>query len=393
MVPVNFHQWKQAIRQILLAQSEMVTTEWDPFVAAWICYALSTDGIANNQPLLNLLDRMKRGLEEDAWSYERNLGSIALSLWLLKKKGDPFESKLMKHLVDKVLRINPDEKWSLLRDPEQVFLLAFGITVADSQPAKEHLITISREQMRFGLLGRRILYAAALKELGQDVTAPDLEPADEADIVALVWWAGKYQGNKREAWERFSSVAERIALEPESASDSQRILSVPEIAILYEAVSQEAKYPEPALLFDYFPFHDRLRSVAREHFMQGKYGSAIFEATKLLNELIQERSGINDKAEAELVQATMKQISSLAKLKIRFNDFLNEDSGRNEQTGLALICEGVFKAFQNPKGHKPEDHPLVKMDPYEALHQRIVINYLMIRIERATAQTEHSHGK
>jgi uncharacterized protein (TIGR02391 family) len=393
MVPVNFHQWKQDIRQILLAKSEIVTTEWDPFVAAWICYALSIDGIPNNQPLLNLLDRIKRWLEEDPWSYEKNLGPIALSLWLLKKKGDSFEPKLVEHLVDRVLHINPDEKWSLLRDPEQVFLLALGITVADSQPAKDHLIKISREQMRFGLLERRILYAAALKELGQDVTAPSLEPADEGDIVALVWWAEKYHGNKREAWDRFSSVAERIALEPESASDSQRILSDPEIAMLYEAVSQEAKYPEPALLFDYFPFHDRLRGAPREHFMQGKYGSAIFEATKLLNELIQECSGIKDKTEAELVQATMKQISSPAKLKIRFNDFLAEESGRNEQSGLALICEGVFKAFRNPKGHKPEDHPLVKTDPYEALHQLIVINYLMVRIERATTQTEHSHGK
>lgn len=393
MVPLNFHQWKQAIRLALLAKAETVATAWDPFEAAWVCYALSIDGIEYNQPLLDLLDRMRRWLEEDVWSYERNLGPIALSLWLLKKTGDLPQPEFIDQLMKRVVALSTDEKLALLGDAEQVFLLALGIGVTDNQPAKEHLIKISREQMHSGPLRRKILYTAALKELGQNVTAPNLKPNDEGDIVGLVWWAEKYQGNKREAWDRFSSVAERIALEPESDSDSQRILSVPEIAMLYEAVSQEVKYPDPALLFDYFPFHDLLRGVARDHFMNGKYVSAVFEATKVLNKLIQERSGVKDKSEAELVQATMKQISNPARLKIRFNDFLAEDSGRNEQAGLALICEGVFKAFRNPKGHELEDDPLVKMDPYEALHQLIVINYLLIRVEKPAEQEEKGNGE
>jgi uncharacterized protein (TIGR02391 family) len=173
----------------------------------------------------------------------------------------------------------------------------------------------------------------------------------------------------------------------------QRILSVPEMAMLYQAVLKEVKHPEPALLFELFPFYPRLREITREHFMNKKYEAAVFEATKALNEMIQKVSGVTDKNEAELVQATMKQIAKPSELKIRFNDFLYEESGKNEQAGLAMICEGVFKAFRNPKGHKPEDHPLVELDAYEALHQLIVINYLMVRMERAAAEKEHGDGK
>lgn len=109
----------------------------------------------------------------------------------------------------------------------------------------------------------------------------------------------------------------------------------------------------------------------------------MFEATKKLNEFIQHKTGVRNKSEAELVQATMKQIGNPKNLIIQFNEFLFEDSGKNEQKGLALITEGIFSAFRNPKGHKPEDHPLVEITPYEALAQLIIIDYIWKRIENA----------
>lgn len=393
MVPINFHQWKQHIRQVLLMKAQMMGNEWDPFVAAWLCYALSLDGIENNRPLLDLLDRMQRWLEEDAWSYERYLGPIALCLWLLKRRGDSLREEVISQFADKVAALEADEKLSLLRDPEQVFLLALGASAVNRDPVKGRLIDVSNDQIKLGPLRRRILYAATLKELSQQMTVPDLEPRDEGDIISLVWWAEKYQGDKQAAWERFSSIAEQIALNPEEASDTQRILTVPEMAMLYEAVLGEAKHPEPTFLFDWFPLHPRIREVARDHFLNQKYVSAVFEATKALNELIQERSNAKDKNEVELVQATMKQISDPSRLKIRFNEFLSEDSGKNEQAGVAAICEGIFKAFRNPKGHKSEDHPLVQLEPYEALQQLVIINYMMVRVEQATTYMKREESE
>nr|BAL57128.1 hypothetical conserved protein [uncultured prokaryote] len=401
MVPVNFHRWKQAIRQVLLAQAETVEDEWDPFVAAWLCYALSLDGIENNQLLTGLLERMKRWLEEDAWSYERNLGPIAFALWLFKERGDSLPSESAGELVRKVCALNADDKLSLLRDAEQVFLLALGIGAVEDESAKQHLIRIAKEQMRLGPYKRRILYAAALKELNYQVLAPELEPADEGDVISFVWWAEKNNGDKHQAWERFSSIADSITLDPVGASEAQRILSVAEMAMLYEAMSKETQYPEPALLFDYFAFRPRLRNIAREHFMNGKYTSAVLQGVLALFELIRECTGV-DKDGVALIERTMSNGKKFWDEKeridnpiIRFNSFLDSPSGQSEQRGLAAIYWGVYKAFRNPKGHKPENHPLVQLDPYEALHQLIVINYLMIRIEQACVDKakEHSHGR
>lgn len=384
MVPVNFHQWREDTRRVLLRKAEATNDGWDPFIAAWLGYAFSIDGLENNQPLLDLLNRMERWLEEDAWSYERNLGAVAWYLWLLKKTRRLLEKEFVAQFVNKVRALDANKKLSLLRDPEQVFLLALGANAIGNDSAKMRLIEVAREQIKLGPLRRQILYTAVLRELGEEVSLPNGEPADEGDVIGLLWWVEKYQGDKKQAWERFSSIAERIALEPENASDVQRILREPEIVMLYEALVTETKHPEPVLLFDYFPFHLRIREVARDHYINQKYVAAVFEATKALNELIQKVSGVNDKNETELVQAVMKAIAEPTKLKIRFNDFLHDNSGKNEQAGLAAICEGIFKAFRNPKGHKPEDHLLIKLEPYEALQQLIIINYMMVRVEQAT---------
>lgn len=87
MVPVDFHQWKQNIRQVLLTKANAADDEWDPFVAAWLCYARSIDGIENNQLLLDLLDRMRRWLEEDVWSYERSLGASSSVFVAFQEEG------------------------------------------------------------------------------------------------------------------------------------------------------------------------------------------------------------------------------------------------------------------------------------------------------------------
>jgi len=240
--------------------------------------------------------------------------------------------------------------------------------------------------MRQGLLRKRILYVAALRELGEgSAVIPQDDPQDAGDIITMVWWAERYGGDKNDLWIKFSNIKENISLDEESASDTQRILSVPEIAMLYEAVTKETINPDPIILFENFPLHERIRKLAEDHFKNGKYVAAVFEATKALNEKIQERSGILDKSEVNLVQFTMNLGKGKQPL-IRFNDELRKRSGRNEQIGVENIFEGVFKAFRNPKGHEPEDKKMVQLDPYEALEQLIIINYLMKRLIKASLE-------
>lgn len=386
MVPIDFHKYRQELKTALLAKKKSLAEEWDGFAAAWIGYALSREGVEDNIPLRELSTRLKdwakenRGLES-----LRDLGPIAFVCWLQKQLGEPNDSMIVAKLSAKVTTQSADEKLGLLRDPEQVFLLALGLR-ADEQ-AKKHLVKVAEDQMNKGPLRRRILFAAALRELGESVEAPAGESQDAGDVIALVWWAERYPGQfKRDVqWKSFANMLETISIEADTNSEFQRMLSVTELALLYEATCLQATQPDPMLLFEYFPLHPRIREISREHFRNAKYVTAVEQACKALNQLIQEKSGVSDKSEAELVQATMKQIADPSKLRIKFNDFLHEDSGKNEQAGLALVCEGVFKAFRNPKGHKPEDHPLVQIGGYEALAQLVTISLVMERVEKAGA--------
>jgi uncharacterized protein (TIGR02391 family) len=383
MVSINFHRYRDELQRILLDQAESLETEWDPFVAAWICYALSAEEMENNQSLTKLINRMQRWMKEDSdlWEIQRYLGPIAATIWLQRKMGHQEEESKIVELSEKVKQLNADDKWSPLRDPEQVYLLSLGLKTGNKE-AQEHLKSIAYQELKRGSLRRKILFAAALRELGESITCPQGNPQDVGDVITLVWWAEKYEGSKKyECWKLFGNIQNRIALNPNNASIFQRNLTITEKALLYEAIVNETKYPEPTLLFEYLPLHPRIKQLTRNHFFDGDYSEAIFEAVKALNELIQQRTGITDKSEVELVQATMKKEPS--KLIIIFNDFLNTKSGESEHYGLALICEGIFKAFRNPRGHVPKDHPLVKLDPYEALEQLATISYIMKRIESA----------
>jgi len=391
MVPINFHRYRQELKQALLAHKERLSSEWDAFIAAWTAYALSQEGIQDNAPLEELAATLQRWIGEDqSWEHHRNLGPLAFSCWLTRQMGKPCDVTVVRRLWSGLRSMRADNKLSVLRDCEQVFLLALGLsavegTAISADEAKARLAEVAKQEVEKSTLRRRVLYAAALREMGESVSVQGQGPQDAGDMIALVWWAERYGDGqkKREQWCRFASVKDMIAVDTKEAGETQRILSVPELAMLYEAVCHEAFQPDLMLVFENFPFHPKVRAIAQEYFQNEKYVTAVFEACKKLNEVIQEKSGVKDSDEVKLVQSTMKQVGDATKLKIKFNNFLHERSGRDEQAGLALICEGVFKAFRNPKGHKPEDHPIVQIGPKEALYQLVVVSYLMERVEEA----------
>ena len=177
------------------------------------------------------------------------------------------------------------------------------------------------------------------------------------------------------------------------------LLSNRDLALLYEAILREISDPNPVLIFHLYPFSDQLRKISEDHFKNKKYSTAVFQAIQKLKELIEKKTGVQEASEVNLVRRTIstKKIvkeEGCKKFKeknpdeiiIQLNEYLNQFSGKNEQEGLALIAEGIFKAFRHPKGHNPEDHPLVELSPYEALAQLILIDYLWKRIEKARIQ-------
>ena len=260
--------------------------------------------------------------------------------------------------------------------------LLVGFLEEVSHSLRDSLKEIARRQMQ-GTLKRQILYAAALRELGEvsPLPVPTGDVSDVGDAIALVWCYERYGAPDERAkwWEVFEKVKEGSSFYQDEGREESYVLSHSEISLLYEALTRETANPDPNLLFDLYPLHPRVREIAESLYKKREYKNAVEEATKALNAYIQEKTG-SDKSEADLVQSVMK---NFPRPTLQLTPYIASDSGKNEQAGLALIAEGTFKAFRNPKAHSPKDAPQVRLDALEALDQLVIISYIFKRVERA----------
>ena len=386
---MDFYRYQEEIKQAILQQIARLDSEWDPFVASWLAYALSQDGFEANQPLLELVERLALWADKDeAWAARRNLGALCFLGYFLSKMAKDtagFTDRALEQIER--LKGQKGHKFSPVNDPEQVFPMALLVSPLEEVPQnlKDFLKRTARGGMR-GTLKRQILYGAALRELGEVIPLPAStgDVSDPGDVIALVWCWERYgaSGERARWWGAFESIKDRLSLYQDEVREGARVLSIPEVALLYEALTRETVNPDPNLLFDLYPLHSRVKEIAGSLFKSGEYKNAVEEATHALNAFIQDKTG-STKTEAKLVQSVMKSFPPVLEL----NPYIDTDSGKNEQAGLALITEGVFKAFRNPKAHSPKDAPQVQMDALEALDQLAIISYIFKRVERAQVRS------
>ncbi len=394
MVPVmlNFYSYREKLKQSIIRRKSALDPATHPLDWAWLTYALRQDGIENNPLFSESLDGLIRwAFSELAWSQERSLAALGLCAYLMPD--NERRHSLIIDVIRKLEGLLAQEvgKFSILNDPEQVFCVILGTRGNLSNSQHKRLLHISTRNSGTGRLTRRVLCTAGILELDKLLPNPPTlgdEGATPEDIISVLWLYERYKEKCNQGtgplWKALENVKETFTLDFPSTQDETMIpLANLATAILYEAVSIQTQKPDANMLFDIYPLHSRVRAIAEHDFKSKSYVAAVDQATKVLNESIQQKAGITDKSEAELVQATMKSIGQPRRLPIKFNNFLHEDSGKNEQAGLALITEGIFKAFRNPKGHKPKDHPLIELEAYEALDQLVTISLLMKRIEEA----------
>lgn len=99
------------------------------------------------------------------------------------------------------------------------------------------------------------------------------------------------------------------------------------------------------------PLHPRIASVAVDLYHNGHFANAVFDASKALNNFVQERSGRHDLDGASLMRTVFSKNSPI----LAFND-LADESDSNEQEGMMHLYEGVALGVRNPRGHDfPED--------------------------------------
>lgn len=93
--------------------------------------------------------------------------------------------------------------------------------------------------------------------------------------------------------------------------------------------------------------HPEVLKQCRPELLKSDHYEAVFESIKGLGARIR-KIGDEDLDGRKLIQATMLgQMPS-----VRINDRITETQ-RNEQTGVALLAEGLFAAFRNPTAHEP----------------------------------------
>ena len=80
----------------------------------------------------------------------------------------------------------------------------------------------------------------------------------------------------------------------------------------------------------------------------GHYAQAVFEAAKVLVDLVKKSSGVTDRDGADLMRA----VFSKNKPVLAFND-LKDDSDLNEQEGMMHLYEGAVQVVRNVRGHRP----------------------------------------
>ncbi|MEO0158851.1 MAG: TIGR02391 family protein [candidate division WOR-3 bacterium] len=389
LLNIDFYGLREEIRREILKRIENIEIVKFPLETAWLLYALLCEGRKNNVPFENQLKTLENWvLSDSSGTKDKDLAPLSLAVYLSEnEKVHQNAITKIKSILERNIEKEIIPKFNVLNDPEQVFCLSL-INQKIPQELKNNIIEKIKKNIT-GSVVRKIFFSAALFEFGinnNNVTST-IETGDNAESVILsLWFVERYRGkispdtNLLDYWSSFEKVYQTINIHK---SEQENYLAHRDLALLYEAVLAEIKEPNPNMLFNLYPFHPEIKKITQDHFKSKKYVSAVFEATKKLNEIIQNLTGIKDKSEAELVQATMEQISNPNNLIIQFNDFLSEDSGKNEHSGLALIAKGIFKAFRNPKGHKPEDHPLLEIEPYEALAQLITIDYIFKRVEKA----------
>lgn len=397
-IRLNFFSHREEIKRALIMNKEFIDPFKYPNDWAWITYAFSKDGKENN-PLFDdaLQNLTKWALSDTSISQDRHLAPLSLCCYLAR------EEKNRKLIAEKIIsKLNQlfdkdIDKFSVLNEPTQIFCIILGIKDKLSDIQRNKLITICINNLNTGSILRRVFFNASLLELDETKNINNLDGknigSDPSSIISIIWFYERYWkkldvdfGN---LWKNYENIKEYITLFDTSNPDSRRLLSIQELTMLYEAISYETQKPNPNMLFDMYVLHERIKNVTESLFKKGEYYNAVFEATKVLNDFIRDKTGSKE-SEINLVKSSFGDPNSkeIKDPTIKFNllDQQSPDyrSQQNEQRGLSSIACGIFYAFRHPKGHEPKDSSWGDINPYDALAQLAIISYLMKRIEEAT---------
>lgn len=378
----DYYKLRDSLRKSIMNQVGRSEAEFDPSVVGWAAYAALQEDKSTGGAVGGLRTILER--EKARWAggsiQGRDLAAIA-ALVLLEREHASAGVSALDILRGLVGAAQAGGRLSAARLPDQLFLVSLAMKEAEASE-RQRLVKLIREQLG-GPVHRQVLLHAALVELGEIVVAPALDGEDIADAVASLWWQVRYTGGPDAVvkWERLDQLLPGADLgDPDAIADrGLRTFGPWEKALAFECLCKELNSINPWTLFELYPLHPRVKKIARPYFEKEQYPTAIVQATQVLNELLQQKTGDRALGERQLVTRWLDGKPP----RLALNDQISDPAGLDDHEGVRLIMHGVFTAFRNPPGHRPEDNPLLARSPHEAMDQLVTISYLMRRIERA----------
>lgn len=120
--------------------------------------------------------------------------------------------------------------------------------------------------------------------------------------------------------------------------------------------------------------HPEIVRASAKLFENGHYSNAVGEACKVLNHLVQMRSGETDQSGTPMMQRVFSANNPI----LRFNNLLSQ-SDKDEQQGMMFLYSGAMLALRNPRAHE-----LVEDDPEQAVQYIGLLSLLAKALDRTT---------
>lgn len=134
------------------------------------------------------------------------------------------------------------------------------------------------------------------------------------------------------------------------------------------------RQPKPLALFDSLKLHPRIVQVARPLFADGHYAQTIFEAFKVVNNMVKAKSGLTDCDGKHLMATAFDESRPVIKL-----NQLRDRSAKDEQEGFKFLFMGSMQGIRNPKAHDTT----VQRDPLRTLEYLALASLLAKRLDEA----------
>lgn len=147
------------------------------------------------------------------------------------------------------------------------------------------------------------------------------------------------------------------------------------IELFEENVGDLGESPDGRALkaFGALDVHPEIARAVTKLFTDGHYANAVEDACKVLDGLVQIRSGRNDISGTELMQ----NVFSTKNPTLKFND-LQTESDKSEQQGMMFLYAGAMLAFRNPRAHQ-----IIEDDPEKALEYIAFLSLLAKSLNKA----------